>query len=75
MEEIKQFCLRFIGKHYDEVVMSEHVKELRRELLVELLRVSTKEFQNDCKAGVLSEERDAPKPSLKVRNIITRRSL
>ena len=46
---VKNYALCFIAKNYDDVAFSSKIKELRQELLVEVLRVPTKEFKEKKK--------------------------
>ena len=41
---VKNYCFNFIAKNYDDVANSDQIKCLKHELLIELLRIPTKDF-------------------------------
>ena len=43
---VKNFCKQFIAKQYDKVAMSDEIKLLPPDLLVEVLRIPTLRFKN-----------------------------
>ena len=43
--EVKEFAFNFIAENYDDIALSDKIKELNHELLVEFLRIPTKGFQ------------------------------
>jgi len=44
-EEVKTYALKFIAQNYDDVAFSDELKQLKQELLIEVLRVPTKGFK------------------------------